>query len=171
MHGLHFEAEVALRDQPMRAMVDLGNEVVIDDNAELLSILVQVLQFLHALTNRLVVVHVLNTSDEVSDLKLLVKLEVEHLGCVKELHVDVRPVRLDLLKHLVEGVEVIGGHRILHTSLTQVDEVEALVTAADRPLSCLAILLLIHHGLAGAARAVEIATVLAVELNVSEVEF
>lgn len=171
VHILHLEAEVALRDKSVGAKVDLGDQVVVNDNAKLLSFLVQVLKFLDALANGLVVVHVLDTGDEAIDLQLFLELEVEHLCSVVEFDVDIGLVGPDLVEHLVESVVVVARHRVPQVVLGQVDEVVALVATANRPLGSLAVFLFEDHRLARAARAVEITAILAVELDVSEVEF
>ena len=76
MHVLHLEAQVTLTDEALLALVDLLDKNRVDDDSELFSLLVLRLKNFHALANRLVVVNVGQTGDEVSNVELLLQFQV-----------------------------------------------------------------------------------------------
>jgi hypothetical protein len=101
VHVLHLEAQVALTDESLATLVDLLNEGGLDDDAKLLGLFEFLIEHLHALADRLVVVDVGHTLNEVLDIKLFLQFEMQDLGLVEQLHIDVGLGGLDLREDLV----------------------------------------------------------------------
>ena len=105
----------------MRALVDLLNERLINDDTKLLSVFVLLVEHSHALADRLVVVDVLYASDEIADVKLLLQLKVENGRLVKQLHISISAVLSDLLVDAIKSSEVVCGHGVSQSLLTRVN--------------------------------------------------
>ena len=155
----------------MRALIDLLNEAWIDLNTELLGFGVLIVQHCNTFADRLVVVNVLDAFDKVSNVKLFLELEVQNLGLVCQLHIDVDLRLFDGLEHLMERIEVVCGHSVTKTLLSVRNILQAVIKTADRSLWNQTILVFEYPVLSRAQPAVELAAALTEELNVSEVEF
>jgi len=111
-----------------------------------------------------------DTVDEVSDVELFFKLQVLHLGFVEEHHVNVSSRVFNPHKYFVKFVEFICRHCISEVLLRLEDDFSVIVASADGSFGQLTLSCLVHPRLRGAQLAIEVATVLAVELHVSEIK-
>ena len=170
MHVLHLEAQVALTNETLTRLVDVLDHGRLDHDAKLLSFCELVIQDFHALADRFVVGYVLNTVDEIPDFQFFLKSVVEHLGLIVELHINVGLGGSDFGEDFVEGGEVVGIHCGAQILLSLEDGVVAVVAAAHGSLLDLGVFVLEHPRLARANPAEEPVAVLAVELNVPEIE-
>jgi hypothetical protein len=99
---------------------------------------VHIVKQLDTLENGLVVVDMLHTSDELSDLKFSLKSLVKHFCVVFQLDVDVNFIIKDLFLDLVYYLEVGCVHRLLQSGFTVLNFLQARFTAADSFLRDLA---------------------------------
>ena len=171
LEALHLEAEVPLSNESLSAPVDLAQQPVVQVHIQLLGRLDLVVERLHRLEDRLVVVDVVHTPDEVADVQLLLQLQVQHLGLVTQLHCDINVVIKDVLEYFVNGVELHGGHGVPEVLLLVRDALSAHVAATHRPLLVLVSDRLEHPNRLRALDAEELFAGLAVVANVLEVEF
>ena len=108
--------------------------------------------------------------DESTYVLLFVQLQVQFFGLIEKLNVDVRLVLFNLLVDAIEGSEVVGGHRFAQAVLGINDRSEAVITATDWALLNISIFVFENPGSRRAQLAVEVATVLAEELDVTEIK-
>ena len=170
MHVLHLETQVALTNEALSCLVDMLNHGRFDHDAELLGLGELVVEDFDTFADRFVVSYVLDTIDEIPDFQFFLKSVMKNLGLIKELHINVGLCSSDLGEDFVEGCEVVGLHGGAEILLSLKDSVVAVITAAHRSLLDLGVFVLEHPRLARANPAEESITVLAIELDVPEIE-
>lgn len=147
------------------------NEGRFDDHAQLFRVLVLLVEHSDTLADRLVIIHVLHTLNEVSNVQLLVKFEVQHSRIIFKLDVDIGLVLNDLLVHFVNRGEFICSHGVAQGIFCSIDVAQAVIAAADGALRVDTVLVFEDPGLGRTELAIELVAVFAVVLDITEIEF
>lgn len=171
VHVFHLEAQVSLRYEPVGAFIDLLDEDWIDDHAQLLRILILLVEHSDTLADRLIIIHVLYTLNKVPNVQLLVKFEVEHGRFIQKLDIAISLVLRDLLVHFVKRGEFICCHGVAQGCLRCINVAQAVVATADGALRVATVLVFEDPSLGRTELAIELVAVFAVVLDISEIKF
>ena len=111
-----------------------------------------------------------NAGDESPYILLFIQLQVQLFCLVKKFNVNIRIVVFDALINAVEGGEIVGRHTLSQADFGLHNRGQAVIAATDRALLNISIFVFEDPGSRRAQLAVEVSTVLAEELYVTEIE-
>lgn len=112
----------------------------------------------------------LDALHEIDDVELFLKLEMGDLGSVKQLHIDIGLLVLNVSQNLVQRLVVIGVDGILEVLLRLLDKLVDIVAEADGSFLLYTVFVLVNPASVDATLREEFAAILTVVLDVTEIK-
>jgi hypothetical protein len=122
-------AQVPFGNQAGGELIHFVDKVAVQVNLQVLSLLKHVVDTLHVLADVLVVVVVVLLLQESLHLQLVLQLQVQHLGLLPQLHVDVNI--LTGVQCFVQHVELVSLNGLLQLFLVLLDLLDNCQRPAD----------------------------------------
>ena len=171
VHVLHFEAQISFRNQPMCALVDLSFELWVKFDAELLGILFHIIENFYTFQDRLIFLDMFYALHEILDFELLLKLKMRYFRFVSKFHINIGLVVLDLSDNFVQILIIISFNSLTEFVLSLLDVAIAVSAEADWSFFLKTIFIFVDPVTSCTKLTPELAAILAVVLDVSEIEF
>ena len=154
----------------MRALVNLSLELWVEFDTKLFSILLHIIKNLDTLQNRLVFVDMFDTLHIILDFDLLLKLKMRYFCFVEKFHINVSFSVLNLNQHFVKIDVIIGFNSLAQFSFSLLNVIVAVCAETDWSFFLNTILIFVDPVTRGTKLTPELAAILTVVLDVTEIK-